>query len=51
LALIINVASLWTTSSSLEVLTVADVSDPARQRYIIRDAVECLLARSGGGAV
>ena len=51
LALIINVASLWTTSSSLEVLTVADVSDPARQRDIIRDAVECLLAHSGGGAV
>ena len=45
LALIINVASLWTTSSSLEVLTVVDVSDPKRQRDIIRDAVECLLAR------
>jgi AcrR family transcriptional regulator len=45
LALIINVASLWTTSSSLEVLTVADVSDPARQRDIICDVVECLLAR------
>ena len=45
LALIINVASLWTTSSSLEVLTVVDVSDPKRQREIIRDAVECLLGR------
>jgi AcrR family transcriptional regulator len=45
LALIINVASLWTTSSSLEVLTVADVSDPKRQCEIIRDAVECLLGR------
>jgi AcrR family transcriptional regulator len=45
LALIINLASLWTTSSSLEVLTVANVSDPKRQRDIIRDAVECLLAR------
>jgi AcrR family transcriptional regulator len=45
LALIISIASLWTTSSSLDVLTVADVSDPKRQRDIIRDAVECLLAR------
>ena len=45
LALIINVASLWTASSSLEVLTVVDVSDPKRQRDVIRDAVECLLAR------
>jgi hypothetical protein len=45
LALIINVASLWTTSSSLEVLTVVDVSDPKRQRKIIRDVVECLLGR------
>ena len=45
LALIINIASLWTTSSSLEVLTVVDVVDPAQQREIIRDAVECLLAR------
>ncbi|MBV9514700.1 MAG: TetR/AcrR family transcriptional regulator [Mycobacteriaceae bacterium] len=45
LALIINLASLWTTSSSLEVLTVADVSNPKRQRTIIRDAVECLLSK------
>jgi hypothetical protein len=45
LALIINVASLWTTSSSLEVLTVVDVSDPKRQCKIIRDAVERLLGR------
>lgn len=45
LALIINIASLWTTSSSLEVLTVADVSDPELQREIIRDAVESLLRR------
>ena len=45
LALIINIAALWTTSSSLEVLTVVDVSDPTRQRDIIRDAVECLLSR------
>ncbi len=45
LALIINVASLWTTSSSLEVLTVADVSAPKPQREIIRDAVERLLGR------
>ena len=45
LALIINIASLWTTSSSLEVLTAVGVSDAERQRDIIRDAVECLLAR------
>ena len=45
LALIINIAVLWTTSSSLEVLTIVDVSDPTRQRDIIRDAVECLLSR------
>lgn len=45
LALIVNIATLWTTNSSLEVLTVADVSDPKRQRAVIRDAVECLLAR------
>lgn len=45
LGLIISIASLWTTSSSLDVLTVVDVADPKRQRDIIRDAVECLLAR------
>ncbi|MGZ4562607.1 MAG: TetR family transcriptional regulator [Mycobacterium sp.] len=45
LALIINIASLWTTSSSIEVLTVVDLSAPKRQREIIRDAVECLLGR------
>lgn len=45
LALIINVASMWTASSSLEVLTVVDVADPKRQREIIRAAVECLIGR------
>ncbi len=45
LALIINIAALWTTNSSLEVLTVVDVSDSTRQCVIIRDAVECLLSR------
>lgn len=45
LGLIISIATLWTTSNSLDVLTVVDVSDPKRQRDIIRDAVECLLAR------
>ncbi len=45
LALIINIASLWTTSSSLEILTVVDVSAAKLQRDIVRDAVERLLRR------